>query len=108
MALQLFEIPLLTGPQVFPIEIRGVTYRIKLSYRPDPGPGWLLDIYQSDFTPLLCGTPLLPLVDLLEPYPFLNIGVALFIDSEEPPDAPLPYEAIGTTTRLYYAFNDGT
>jgi len=108
MAVQLFEIPLLPGPQLFPIDLRGVTYRLKLFYRRDPGPGWMLDIYSSEGQPILCGTPLIPGIDLLAPYPYLEIGVVLFADTEVPPGDPISYASLGTTTRLYYAFNDGS
>jgi hypothetical protein len=108
MAIQLFEIPLTRGPQLFGTTIRNRNLRLKLTYRPDPGPGWLLDIYDDAEVPILCGTPLVPATDLLAPYPFLNIGVRLFVLSDGQEDADLTYDAIGTSAHLYYAFDDGS
>lgn len=95
-----YEIPLTPGPQMFAMDIAGVTYRFRFLYLDVPEAGWIMDISDSAGAPLACGIPLVTGTDLLGQYAYLDIGAVMQVVSDEVPDAAPTYGALGTTSHL--------
>jgi hypothetical protein len=96
--MNIVEIPLLAGNQIFDIQLGGREYRMRILYRGIAG--WVLDIMHTDSTPIVSGTPLVGGVDILERYDYFDFNGALaFVcnDGDETSG-----EGLGDTKRLYF------
>lgn len=102
----LFRIP--TQPsqaQSFGVTLNGREYRFRLTYNDAQEGGWVLDIGGEDGAPIVCGIPVLPGMNLLEPYGHLSIGGggALFVYGPGTNDAAPTFEGLGAAWQLYFA-----
>lgn len=88
----LYEIPLTAEPQSFDITLAGQELKLFVRWLQSPAPdapgGWYLDIYKTpdDLVPVVMGIPLVSGCDLLAPYGYLELGGALCVSGEVPPD----------------------
>ena len=120
-----YEIPLIPSPQTFNISLVGVTYTFSLNYRKAnagvidaptgadaevPGfiidtntlDNWVLDISDAVGNPLIFGIPLIPGIDLLGQYAYLNIGGALTVSVSGDPDGVPDYAGLGTKGKMQF------
>lgn len=98
----IYEIPLGPSPRRFTIVLSGVLYQLTFTYRNISNGGWIMDLAQSDGTPMVSGVPLVTGANLLEQYPHFGILGALIVVGDVDPDVPPVYENLGLTVRLYY------
>jgi hypothetical protein len=98
------EIPLQPVPQNLAVKLLGVDYQFRVRYHDAPEAGWTLDISRVDGERLVSGIPLTLGGDLLGQYVELGIGGGLWLGpvGQVDPFAPIPYEALGDTYKLYY------
>lgn len=96
-----FEIPLLSVPQKFSVSLNSVTYNMTLRWN-SFGQFWCLDIYDQNDGPILCGVPLIPGVDLLAPYGYMNFGGQLVVQSDFDPGAAPTSDNLGTQSHLFF------
>ncbi|PHM66899.1 phage baseplate plug family protein [Xenorhabdus stockiae] len=92
------EIPLLAGNQVFDIQLGGIAYRMRIQYRGVAG--WVLDIMHPNSEPMVLGTPLVSGVDILESYQSLGFNGALVFVCKDGNETS--GEGLGDTKRLYF------
>lgn len=120
-----FEIPLIASPQTFSITLVGATYTMSLNYRKanagvldaptgaDPNvagavidtnnlDNWVLDISDSAGNPMIFGIPLIPGIDLLGQYAYLNIGGQLTVAVSGDPVAVPDYAGLGTSSKMLF------
>jgi len=118
-----FEIPTTATPQSFAITLAGVTYNMRLTYceatagfpsivgqTSDSGSlidannlsSWILDIADTNNTPIVSGIPLITGIDLLWQYVYLDIGGALIAMTDGEPAVPPPFDGMGTTGHLLF------
>jgi len=64
----IYPIPLQAQPQELTIQLGGVTYTLTLNYRNTDMGGWVLDIGDSNNSPILQGVPLVTGANLLAQY----------------------------------------
>lgn len=94
------EIPLTPDNQQFSITLGGKSWRMQLLWRDIAG--WILDIHDSNNTPLLTGVPLIPETNLLAQYPFLPFdGMLVMTCSAGTPEYPTQYN-LGAAARFYF------
>lgn len=83
----IWTIPLTPEPQSFGITLAGRELRLTVRWLQASEGGWLLDLYEPETAaPIVCGIPLVTGCDLLAPYAYLELGGALWLDGDEPPD----------------------
>ncbi|MDE9456122.1 phage baseplate plug family protein [Xenorhabdus bovienii] len=92
------ELPLLAGNQVFDIQLGGIEYRMRILYRGIAG--WTLDIMHPNSEPIVLGTPLVSGVDILEPHQYLGFNGALVFICKDGNESN--GEGLGDTKRLYF------
>jgi len=96
-----YEIPLSPQPQVFQIELAGVSYRMTVSWNPLTE-SWILDIRSISNVDIILGIPIVTGVDLLAPYPHLGFGGALVAQTDNNPKAVPTYDNLGEAGHLYF------
>jgi hypothetical protein len=97
-----YEIPLISLPQRFNIELGGISYIFRLRFCYTPMGGWILDIYDNQGVQLICGIPLVTGCDLLGQYQYLNIPGSLYCATDGNPSLPPAYNNLGTLSHLYW------
>lgn len=87
----------------FSVTLGGTAYIFRLFYTDNAEGGWALDISTQDALPILCGIPLLPGQDLLEPYAYLAIGGAggRLIVSRQGSSEPPGFADLATTHLIF-------
>lgn len=98
--MNVFKIPLVNRAQTFPIVLSNVEYRFRIVWR-DPQ-GWVLDILDSLSSPILCGMPLIPGVNLLRQFDYLGIGGALVVLTDGAALIYPTYTGLGQESLMYY------
>lgn len=104
-----YEIPLSGTPQVFNIALPmsgsalNTAYRLLFQYRNAPMGGWFMDIMDSNANPIICGIPLVPGVDLLAQYAYLNLGGAMLVYSDGVLEAPPTFDNLGSGGHVIWA-----
>ena len=98
MATTYYEIPLNPNAQKFFVTLVGVQYLFVVMWRGV----WVLDIYTAAGVALVQCIPLITGVDLLEPYPDLAVGGALYAMTDGDTGTPPTYANLGTTGHLYF------
>lgn len=96
-----FQIPLQSGAQEFPIRLNGTLRRLRFVWREAVEGGWFVDVAGSDGAAILSGLPLRPGHDLLEQHQHLGIG-HLFVTVNGETDRDPTYAEMGDTVQLYY------
>lgn len=97
------EIPLMPGTaQRVRVQLGEAFYRLSLAYIEEDEGGWVLDIHDDADLRLICGLPLLPGDDLLEPYAYLGIGVRLGIYTPGDPERRPSFAGLGAETKLLF------
>ena len=93
--------------QSLSVNLNGTDYRLRLLFNAAVSdPFWALDIGDANGAPMVCGIPLLPGQNLLEPYGHLDIGGggALFCYGAGATDGGIPdWDTLGVSWQLYFA-----
>lgn len=98
-----FLIPLINIPQFFQIILSGVTYLMTSKWNDADGGGWLLDIADSNDTPIATNIPLITGADCLEGLEYLGIQGELYINSSGTDSTAVPtLTNLGIDSLLYY------
>ncbi len=123
-----YEIPLIASPQTFSVTLAGTAYTMTLMFHSAYGAVagapvgmdqtvptseidtnnldcWGLDIGDASNNPIVCGIPLIPGIDLLYQYAYLNFGGSLFVAVDGDPDAPPDFAGLGSAGHLYFWTN---
>lgn len=92
------EIPLKpTIPQQFGILLSGTRYVLTFAWRDVGGPGWVMDIADTNNSPLASGIPLVGGVDLLGQLRYLGIPGSLMIATDGQDASPQSGAASGVS-----------
>ena len=92
----MFKIPLTKGSQRFSVGLYGKLYHFSIIWRGI----WLLDIFDQNEKPLVCGISMVPNTRLLQQHQHIFDGDLIL---EETADHEyLTYESMGNTLNLYY------
>lgn len=97
-----YEIPLTPRPQRMAIALSGVTYNLRFHFADAPEAGWILDIYDVNKNPIICGLALVTGADLLAQYAYLGIPGKLYVSTDGDAGAAPTFDGLGTTSHLYY------
>jgi hypothetical protein len=119
-----YEIPTSSDPQTFSIQLAGVTYNMHLTYHEANAENqfelvgfdsstntlidtntissWILDIFDSDNNPVVLGLPLIPGIDLLYQYQYLNLGGSLVVSTEASTNSVPTFAGLGESSHLYF------
>jgi hypothetical protein len=100
-----YEIPLSAQPQLFNIQLAGVTYFLTLRWN-ITGSCWSLDIADQDRVAMLSGIPLVTGADLLGQYAYMKFGGMLIVQTDGDTDAVPTLENLGTAGRLFFVVED--
>jgi hypothetical protein len=108
----IYEIPLSGSPQSFNIALPisntvppvSNLYRLVFQYRDGQTGmgGWVVDIYDGNGNPLLCGAPLVTGTDLLAQFAYLNFGAMMYVYSDGQPDLPPTFDNLGTGSHVLW------
>lgn len=101
MAYTTYEIPLSPQPQLFAIQLAGVTYYLTLRWNIFSA-AWVLDIADQDRVAKLTGIPIITGIDLLGQYAYMNFGGLLIAQTDGDPDAVPTYDNLGSAGRVYF------
>ena len=97
-----YEIPLSPEAQSFFVTLAGVQYQMQVMWRTATEGGWFLDIMTPAGVPIIQGLPLLPGLDLMAPYPDLDLGGSLYVATDGDLYAAPKYANLGVTSHLYF------
>ncbi|WFQ80512.1 hypothetical protein PXH59_05090 [Xenorhabdus sp. SF857] len=97
--MNIVEIPVLNGNQLFDIQLGGIEYRMRIQYRGIAG--WILDIMRPNGEPIVMGIPLVFGVDILERYRYLGFNGNLIFMNHNPKNETNG-EELGSSNRLYF------
>jgi hypothetical protein len=97
-----FAVPLQPQPQIFTIQLSGVTYTLTLRYRSIDQGGWVLDIGDTNNNPIAQGIPLITGSNLLAQYAYLGFVGALWVQTLSNPDVVPTFKNLGSDGQLFY------
>ncbi|MCT4716768.1 hypothetical protein MUA01_17570 [Enterobacteriaceae bacterium H18W14] len=95
------EIPLSADNQIFTIRLGSRQLRLRVMYRDEAG--WILDLLETDDTPIINGIPLVTSADLLAPYKHLGLTGGLFVVSDDVAQEYPTKTNLGLRSHLYFA-----
>lgn len=98
----IFEIPLRSRAQKIKTEINGLEYGMFFRWNKASN-CWIMDISNSDDTPLLSGVPLITGADLLEQFEYLGLGVKMVALTIGDIDAVPTFDNAGVEGKLFFA-----
>lgn len=102
----IFEVPTRSVDQSLRISLAGKTYVFRI-YWNRFSLVWVLDIASEATVPLVSGIPLVTGVNLLSPFPYLNVGGGLYVQTDGSPDTvPGPLD-LGVSGHLYFVPDNG-
>lgn len=97
-----FKIPLTPTPQIFSIQLSGIDYRIRLTYKNTDEAGWIIDILDATENQIVNGIPLVTGVNLLEQYRHLGFLGRLWVQTASDPDAVPTFLNLGIDAQLWW------
>lgn len=103
-----YEIPLTPAqPTDFSVTLGNNIYMMSLRWRDADQGGWVLDIYDVNNMPLVCGIPLVTGLDLLMQYKYLGITGSLVVLSDGDAWSVPTYNSLGDSSHLYFVVDGG-
>lgn len=97
-----FEIPLQPIAQRLTTFLRATQYGLTFSWC-DPAECWMMDVADANGVDLLTGLPIVTGADILEQFPYLDIGEgALVAQTDHDADAVPTYANLGVQSHVYY------
>lgn len=97
-----FKIPLEPISQIFTVQLSGIDYRVRLTYRNDENAGWVIDILDINGNPIVNGIPLVTGVNLLEQYDHLGFQGRLWVQTASNPDAVPTFLNLGIDAQVWW------
>ncbi len=96
-----YEITLNSQPQKLTVSLAGVQYTLIVLWNTINGT-WVIDLEDSSGNPILTGIPLVPNIDLLEQFAYLNIGGSLVVQTDGNVNALPTFDNLGIGSHLYF------
>lgn len=96
-----YEIPTAPKPQTFSITLSGVQYQCAIRWNV-ASQCWLFDLRDANNVLILGSIPVIPGVNLLEQFEYLELGGALFAQTDFDPNAVPTFDNLGSTGHLYW------
>jgi len=96
-----FKIPFANVPQLFSIELGGVSYRVANRWNPAAEGGWFLDIYDSEERPVLMNLPLVTGTDLFSQHKHLGLPGALIVYTDGDEGSLPTLETLGGDSNVW-------
>lgn len=96
-----YEVPLTNTPQKVVVDLAGVAYQLLVQWN-GASACWILDINNQDGTPILQGVPLVTGVNLLDQFDYLDIGGALYAQTDGDVNVVPTFDNLGTEGHLYF------
>ena len=96
-----YEIPTSPTPQTFSITLSGVQYQCALRWN-TASSCWTLDLSDANGNLILGSIPVIPGVNLLEQFDYLELGGALVASTDYDPNAVPTFDNLGSTGHLYW------
>lgn len=97
---QVLELPLNPYPETFSVTISNVAYNGRTLWNV-PLQTWVMSLEDSSNNPIISNIPLIPGVDLLQQFKYLNLGVMLQASVDHDASAVPSYAGLGSTGHLY-------
>lgn len=101
MATSTFILPLVNVPQIFTINLAGVTYTLTSKWN-DIAQSWYLDIADAAQNPIACGLPFVTGADLLAGLEYLGIQGSLIVYTNGDAAAVPTLDNLGADSNLYF------
>lgn len=95
-----FKIPLNPFPETFSITINNVEYTGMTRWNAVQG-CWMVSLANTNNVPILQNIPVIPGVNLLDQFDYLNLGVKMAALLDYDPATVPPFESLGTTGNVY-------
>jgi hypothetical protein len=100
-----YEIPFKNqAAQKFQIAINGTLYGLSFYWIDAPDGGWIMDIYDGAWEPIVEGIPLVTGSDLLAQYGYLAFGFKMYVVSDGAPYIPPTWQSLGQRSHLYVEY----
>lgn len=96
-----YTVPLVNLPQVFTIDLAGVTYTLTSKWN-DQAQSWYLDIADSAQNPIACGIPFITGADLLSGLAYLGINGSFIVYTDGDNSAVPTQDNLGVDSNLYF------
>lgn len=96
-----FLIPLDATPQSLSIGLGGVLYTLIVKWC-WPAQCWIIDILDSNGTPLLSGIAIVTGADLLDQFEYLGFGGQFIVQTNNDTDAVPTFDNLGSQGNLYF------
>jgi hypothetical protein len=100
-----FEIPLQPFAQKVAIQLGATSYNLTIYWNDVPESGWIMDIFDDQDNPIVCGIPLVTGCDLFEQYSYLGFNGKLFCGTDGNMALPPTYSDLGATAHLWWQPN---
>lgn len=100
MAVQ--EFPLSPEAQRMQITLGTIEYIIRFYWCASLYPGWMIDLYALDETPLAMGVPLTAGEDVLQQLGYLGFDGQIRVATDDNPLVEPTYDNLGTNGRVYF------
>lgn len=98
---EVYQIDLKPEAQIFEIDLGKRTYKMKVYYNSIMST-WMLDLYETNDTAIVLGTPLVTGVNILENLRYKNIDGSLILYTEGDADHIPNKDELGTKSLLYF------
>lgn len=96
------EIPLQSSTnQRFAIDLAGVSYILDVRWNTKAS-CWNMDVLDASGNKIVCGLPFVTGADLLEQFPYLNVGGSMYVQSDNDTDLVPTFASLGDTGHLYF------
>jgi len=102
MAQSAFLVPVVNIPQIFNVDLAGITYTLTCKWNPAPDGGWVLDFADASQNPIVCNVPLITGCDCLAGLEYLGINGQLIVYTNGMPDAVPTLDNLGIDSNLYF------
>jgi hypothetical protein len=112
MSISNYLIPLVSTPQMFTINLAGISYNMTCKWNNAQDSdgnyaGWALDISDSNNNPLACNIPLITGADCLSGLEYLGIQGSLIAFTSGDPTAVPTFTNLGSDSNLYFQTSVG-
>ena len=97
-----YELPLTPTPQTFRALFPSGRYFVRFIYCDSLEPCWLMDLSDAiTGDPIIAGVPLVPGVDLLEEYAYLNFNFKMWCTVDGDPAGVPNFDDLGTSGHVW-------
>lgn len=100
-----YVIPLQNIPQQFEITLGGIDYFIVVKWNDAPDAGWVMDLSDSNNSPLACNIPFITGANLLDGLEYLEVAGELIVYTDGDDFAVPTLTNLGINSNLYFQTN---